>query len=167
MFSKKIVPQFYDPNFMPAKLDLAEFVELQEKDENVQKKIQEHLKASPLVKLLTSGTIPAPLTYAEAIAIDTEIENVQQAITDTRKRIRSLLNIIDGVGIGQTGSSNGEELAFEMDISKKKQLKTAIRSVFGVKTNTITYSMYKAAVEAKRTLEKTEANDYVNMKWKK
>ena len=160
---KSIVQQFYDPSFMPEQLDLAEFVELAEKDPEVQKKVEQAMIASPLIRLLTSGDIPKPLTYDEALAVDDEILAVQEAIKITRSRISNMLNRIDAVGFG----TDGRELSFKLDISKKTQLRRAVTHVFGVKTDTITYSMYKAAVEAKRRLEKTEASDYVNMKWKK
>lgn len=160
-----LVQQFYDPTFMPEKLDLAEFIEVQERSDEVQRKVQEHLATSPLVKLLTTGDIPKPLTYEEALAIDDEIAATQQAIKATRARIANMLNRIDGIGLGTSGS--GQELNFKLDISKRAQLRRAVKQAFGTKTDTISYSMYKAAVEAKKRLEKTEASDYVNLKWKK
>ncbi len=159
-----LIQQFYDPTFMPEKLDLAEFIEVQEQNEEVQRKVEEHLSTSPLVKLLTTGDVPKPLSYEEALAIDDEITATQQAIKNTRSRISSMLKRIDGVGLG---SSSGQEISFKLDISKRAQLLRAVKQAFGVKTDTITYSMYKAAIEARKTLEKTEANDYVNLKWKK
>jgi hypothetical protein len=156
-----VVQQLYDPTFMPQKLDLAEFIEVQEADPAVQKKVQEHLAKSPLVKLLESGDVPKPLSFGEALAIDDEIQAVQEAIQITRKRIGSMLSAIDDL------ATDGTEISFKLDISKRHQLKEAIKKAFGAKTDTITYSMYKAAVEAKRKLEKQEADDYVSMKWKK
>lgn len=165
MIPKSLVQQFYDPTFMPDKLDLAEFIEIAEKDETVQKRIQAQLVTSPLVKLLTSGDVPKPLSYEEAVAIDEEIAITQTAISVTRSRISGMLKKIDE--IGSANSSDGDEISFRMDISKRAQLKRALKQAFGVKTDTITYSMYKAAVEARRSLEKDEAKEYVNMKWKK
>lgn len=156
-----IVQQLYDPTFMPQKLDLAEFIEIQEADPAVQKKVAEHLAKSPLIKMLESGDIPKPLSFAEALAIDEEIQATQEAIAITRKRIGSMLAMIDEIATGDA------EITFKLDIRKRHQLKEAIKKAFGVKTDDVTYSMYKAAVEAKRRLEKKEANDYVSMKWKK
>ncbi|MFM7859570.1 MAG: hypothetical protein ACKO96_48505, partial [Flammeovirgaceae bacterium] len=146
----------------PQSLNLAEFIEVQEQKEEVQRKVQEHLEASPLIKLLTSGDIPKPLSYEEAVAIDDEILLAQKNIATTRERIATILGKIDEIGLG-----SGQELNFKLDISKKTQLKKAIRQAFGIKTDTISYSMYKAAIEAKKQLEKTEAKDYVNLKWNK
>ena len=159
---KQLVPEVYDPQFVPQKLDLNEFIESREKDEQAQAKVASYLQTSPLIKLLTSGDLPKPLTFEEAEAIDDEIKVTQDAIKTTRGRIASILNRIDEVGAG-----SGNEISFKLDISKKNQLKRAVRQVFGLKTDTITYSMYKAALEAKKTLEKDEASDYVNLNWKK
>lgn len=166
MLPKSIVPKLYDPTFMPAKLDLAEFVSIQDADETnqVQESVSELMRTSPLVKLLTSGDVPKPLSYEEALAIDIEISSVQQAIAQTRTRILKMLNAVDEIG---QGSSNGKgEISYKLDISKRAHLRKAIKQAFGVKTDTITYSMYKAALEAKKKLEASEASDYVNLKWK-
>lgn len=159
------VQQFYDPTFMPSKLNLAEFLEVQEKSEDVQRKIQNSLATSPLVKLLTTGDLPKPLSYEESIAIDEEIAVVQKAIEITRSRIANMIKSIDSTGTQGIGGT-GQEITFKLDISKRHQVKRAIKKAFGVKTDTITYSMYKAAIEARKGLEKSEASDYVNMKWK-
>ena len=146
---------------MPQKLDLAEFLEVQDKDPAVQKKVEEHLAKSPLVKMLETGDLPRPLSFDEALAIDEEIAIVQEAIGITRQRITNMLGSIDEI------ATSGTEISFKLDISKRHQLKEAIKKAFNTKTDTITYSMYKAAVDAKRRLEKQEADDYVSMKWKK
>ena len=166
MNPKSLVQQFYDPSFMPEKLDLAEFVEIQEQNVEAKQKVEEYLVTSPLVKLLTTGDLPKPLTYDEALAIDEEIATTQEAIRATRARIASMLNRIDSIGFG-SGGTGGQEISFKLDIAKRAQLRRAVKHAFGVKTDTITYSMYKAAVEAKKRLEKTEASDYVNLKWAK
>jgi hypothetical protein len=149
---------------MPEKLDLAEFITVQEESSTAREKVDAMLVTSPLVKLLTTGDLPKPLTYDEALAIDDEIAATQAAIKVTRARITTMLGRIDGIGFGSGG---GQEISFKLDISKRAALRRAVRQAFGVKTDTITYSMYKAAVEAKKKLEKSEASDYVNMKWKK
>lgn len=165
MLPKSLVQQFYDPSFMPEKLDLAEFVTIQDETGSAREKVDAMLVTSPLVKLLTTGDLPKPLTWDEAIAIDEEIASTQEAIRVTRARIAGMLGRIDGIGFGTGGS--GQEITFKLDISKRAQLRRAVRQAFGVKTDTITYSMYKAAVEARKKIEKSEASDYVNMKWKK
>lgn len=163
MSHKSLVQQLYDPTFMPDKLNLAEFVEIVEG--KAASEVARTIGGSPLVKLLTSGDVPKPLTWEEAVAIDDEITAVQTAIKLTRARIGGMLSQVDLVGLG--GAGGGQEITFTLDISKRHRLKRAIKKSFGVKTDTITYSMYKAAVEAKRQLEKDETKDYVNMKWKK
>lgn len=159
---KSLVQQFYNPEFMPDNLNLAEFVQVIEKDETIRARIDEQVKSSPLVKLL-EGDVPRPLTYEESIAIDDEIERYKQAITATRNRISGVLKQLDEIAYGY----NGGEISFQLDISKRLHLRRAIKKAFGVTTDTITYSMYRAAVEAKRNVEKSEAKDYTNSKWKK
>lgn len=159
---KDLVQQFYDPQFMPENLNLAEFVEVIEKDSTVKARIEQQVKSSPLVKLL-EGDAPRPLTYDEAMAIDEEIARYQQAISATRDRIANVIKQIDEVAYGDSGG----EISFQLDVSNRAHLRKAIKKAFGVKTDTVTYSMYKAAVEAKRSLEKSESKDYTNSKWKK
>lgn len=165
MTPRSLVQQIYDPAYLPEKLNMAEFVGFVDPatQEERQAKVEEQLKNTPIARML-SGDSPKPLSLEEAEAIDEEIARTQQAIRVTRSRIKTLRSQIDQVGFTAEG---GQEASFKLDISKRGHLKRAVKSVFGQKTDTITYSMYKAALDAKRQLEDSEANDYVNLKWKK
>lgn len=100
-----------------------------------------------------------PLTEAESVIIDEELSEVLERINNTRNKIADIKNRVDNfVGL----HSNNEELVFDLDISKKPRIKRAIKQVFGIKTNVITYSMYKDLLKAKNLLEKEQAQGYVN-----
>ena len=99
-----------------------------------------------------------PLTEEEALAVDKEIEDTLERIQNTREVIKATKTKIDSL---VNLHSNNEELVFELDISKKPRIKRAIRKVFGMNTNTITYSMYKELLKAKNQLEKEQGQGYV------
>lgn len=156
---KGMFQQFYDPVLVSSKPNLAEFVDPE--PQAVRDVVEEKIRNAPLAKLISGSEIPKPLTLAEAQAIVSQIIQTKNDIARTRNRISGILSQIDNAGIT---SQNGREIGFSININKKTQLKRAIKKVFGVNTNTITYSMYRAALNAKRQLEKEETDEYVNEK---
>lgn len=159
MAGRSLIPGVFDPSLQVEQLDLNNFVESapdlsrEEADTKVERLVRTSTGPS-------SPDIPKPLTMEEAEAVDRKVAILRERIAATRGKLASLRGRID-----TTASPEGsQEMAFQIDISKKPTLKRAIQRVFGVKTNTITYSMYKAALETLRQLEKQEAGDYLEGK---
>ena len=105
--------------------------------------------------------VTAPLTQEEAALVDQRIDKLLESIGDTRDRVADTQKRIEL----QVAPKDGNELSFKLDIRKKPSLKRAIAAVFGVKSDTITYSMYKQCVELKRLLEEEESDNYVAGDW--
>jgi hypothetical protein len=102
-----------------------------------------------------------PLTPEEAEEADRQIGILRGEIQKTRDRIVDISLWIDSLA-GETAS--GGEIVFKIN-PKKLMLKKAVEAVFGEGVREITYSMYKAALEARRALQKQESADYVNGSW--
>ena len=113
-------------------------------------------KALSQTKAIQSGQ-PRPLTQEESLAIDAVIQELQDRIVMIKNKILGLRTRVDS----EAASTQGKELQFRVDIKGRPVLKRAIRKVFGTKTDTLTYSMYKEALELKRQIEQKEASDYL------
>lgn len=159
-----ILTGLYTPTYLPEDLNLNEFItDTDAVSQTVQRGLARKIENATLPEPnLGLDGIPVPLTEAEAQHVDAYMENLQERINKTKNRIASVRNFIDETA----APANGEELSFNIDISKRPVLKKAISKVFGFKSNTITYSMYKAALERKRQLEKDESDNYVSGKFK-
>lgn len=151
------VQSLYDPTFIKEAPTLAEFVDPDNNQEAVEA-VNQKVEATALGKVLTSDEIPKPLNYEEAVEIQNRIQEVKKDITATRTRISKITERIDTL---IDAASANTEVAFKIDIDKRSQLKRAIKKAFGVKTDTITYSMYKAALQAKRELEAADSKEYL------
>lgn len=105
-------------------------------------------------KIQSLNNTSAPLTKAEADYIDEKIEKMLNSIKDTRSRLANIQFKIDTL-VAESNNVN-----FDFDISKKKNLKKAIQKSFGAKSKVIDYKMYKAALAAKKALEAAEVDAY-------
>ena len=152
--SKEVLEGVYRPEYIPEDGDVIEFVldERQTQAESLQGLVRKAVKtrANPI-----DSTIP--LTLEEAEEADKIIQKTLGRITETRMRISKLRKFIDNVA----SPKDGKELSFKLNISKRPTLRRAVRRVFGFDTDTITYSMYKEALERKQALEKQEADNYL------
>jgi hypothetical protein len=146
----------YSPEYVPDQLDLSNF--LSSPVDSVQAAAK---SAEAKVQGAESGEITGPLTIAEAEAIDAKIDELIEGVDATTARIHNIRAVIGQ----QVSPEGGEELSFKMDISKKHSLKRAIAVVFGVKSDTITYSQYQQCLELKRQIEADESSDYVAGNW--
>lgn len=157
---KEVIDGLYDPSFVPQELNLNDF--LQDPDETkkeTNKKLTKKIKPATRPEAGGVGdTVPAPLTEAEAEAVDQYIQDLREKIANTRNRIAGLRSHIDSVA----QPNGGSEFQLKLDISKKPTIQRAVKQIFGVKTDTITYSMYKAAVSLKRNLEQSESQGYIS-----
>lgn len=151
------IPKFYNPEFMPEKLELAEFILTEQDNEDAKKKVKSYMSRSPLVDMLSNGKVPKPLTKQEADLIINEVTNLKEKISATQKRIADIKSAIDS-------EVSGKAVDFEINVENNPQVKEAIKKAFKSKSNTITYDMYKAALAAKASLEKEESKYYINRK---
>lgn len=153
---QELIGGLYIPEFLPREIDLKRFVldpveDAQELASSLDAKVQAAERSEDFT----------PLTPAEAELADKRIDALVDEIRATRARISDTR---DGIGV-QVSPKGGNELSFKMDISKKPSLRRAITAVFGIKTDTITYSMYIRCLELKRQIEAEEAGDYTAGDW--
>lgn len=142
----------YVPEFIPDELSINRFIIDPDAEQQ---------RASKSIELKTDNYEPgltAPLTSQEADLVDAKIEQLLTELEESKSRINRLRGQIDEQ-VEQYGGD--QELSFQVDISNNRKLRRAIRQTFGVKTDTITYSMYKAALASKRRIEKEETDAYV------
>lgn len=147
-----IIQGLYRPDYDPEEFKLAEALKLDEDDlKIVEQRVQEVEQ-----RLFTpEGDAPKPLTPEEAAVIEQKVDETRDAIAATRSRIANMRARID----------QQAEIAFEVNLKKKQRLRRAIKAVFGIKPNALTYSMYKTCLEAKRQIEDQEAKDYTSGNW--
>ena len=151
-----IIEGIYRPDYEPEDLKLVGALALDEDD----LKVVEERVAEVEQKLL-SADVPTPLTEEEAAVIEGKVDEMRDAIAQTRRRISRISSKID-----QQAAPDGQaEISFNVDLKKKGRLRPAIRKVFGVTPETLTYSMYKSALQAKRQIEESEASDYTSGNW--
>ena len=160
----------YDLRHLPTELALNEFLsDPDAKDTEVKQQVSAKVNAATgfnavggTAKLRNLNSDASyrqvPLTREEAEQVDIYIDDLRGRISERRKDIEDVRKFIDSAA----QPDGGEEISFRLDISKKASVKRAIRKVFGIKTNEITYSMYKAALQARRALESQETEAYVN-----
>lgn len=154
------------PSFSPENLDLNSFV---------QNPDQEYTEAVEAAEFKTAsqqslvGSV-APLTSAEAEVVDAKIDELLEGIMAARSRIAKLDGEIDlqvaesAESEGITGSSSGtksNDINFNVNLRKKRALRNAVKKMFGFAPDKLTYSMYKAALKAKRQLEKEQVEEYM------
>ena len=152
---KEIRDGLYSPSFTPDTKFLNEFItNTQQQKQQTNQSLKKKIKQKPQPPKPTQD---APLTEEEAEAVDEYIQSLRKRISSTKQRIFNLRKIIDE----NASLGSADEFNLKLDISNKPSVKQAIRYVFGIKTDTITYSMYKAALELKHQIELEEANNYV------
>jgi hypothetical protein len=157
MLPKELVDGLWNPSFLPEELNLNEFIRDDTAVRETVVKSLESKQANPVTgDTKGSNDVPIPLTEAEAVEADLQIDNTLARINFTLERISGARLLIDQLAAGKGG-----ELAFSLDISKKRRIRRAVKRIFGYKTDEITYSMYKEAVEARRLIENQEATGYV------
>lgn len=161
---KELTQGIYTPELVFRDVNLNEFVreaELPARQERAKNKVINQIKGN--VNVVGSLSAPVPLTEDEAIAADQQIAATIDRIAAARQRLTETRGLIEKA-INDT--NGGKELSFKMDISKKQRVKRAIRKLFGKKTDTITFSMYKELLKAKYTLESREIEDFSKGKLK-
>lgn len=112
-------------------------------------------------KAYSEPSVEGKLSVEESDAFDREREAVKKEIVMTKARISNIKKTIDRLAEPE----NGQELSFKVDISNKAALRKAVRKIFGVKTDTITYTMYKRALQALQQLQKEDVGDYFDGNW--
>lgn len=150
---KDFLRGLYDPDFLPKQLNINRFVEDPEKRQ--EKAVQAAQQRIEQVDLFDINE-RAPLSEEEAGAIDDKIRELIAQVEATKERISQARKYIDD----RVAPPDKEEFALSIDISKKRRLRRAIKKIFGVKTDTLSYSMYKQAIELKRQIEQDEAKAY-------
>lgn len=145
----------YDARFLPAELDLNDFVETVAEEEASDIRVASRIEEKNVIA--PTSTTQRPLTRDESLAVDRKMQSLLESITLVKDRIRNIKIEIDKQG----SPSEGKELQFNIDVSKRPTLKRAIRRSFGVNFGVITYSMYKEAIQMRAQLERDDAGSYV------
>lgn len=151
---KDLIRGLYIPEFIPKDVNLNDLVR-----EGVVVEKAEAAKTTVASKIAnpTPAKIPIPITDTEADEADHQLLNTALRIQATKQKLTNVRNALDQAILTSNG---GKELGFTMDVSKKPRVKRALRKLFGVKTNTITHSMYIEMLKAKSEIEKQEVSDY-------
>lgn len=168
---EEFIHGLYDPFWDPEKLKLNEFIsDPDERRKEVQRSLRKKIPdpaipepalggRDPVAGTGSGSGVPVPLTEEEADEVDKYIEQLRSRIALVRQDIAAVRSHIDATA----NPEDGQELSFELNIKKRPALKRAVAIVFGLPFTTITYSMYKAAIEMKRQIEKDEAIEYMEM----
>jgi len=151
-----IIQGLYRPDYDPEEFKLAEALKLDEDDLKI---VEEKVKE--VEQRIFSSDVPTPLSAEEAAAVEQKVREMRDAIAATRSRIAGMRAQIDA----KAAPDGQAEIGFEVNLKKKQRLRRAIKSVFGIKPNALTYSMYRACLEAKREIEDREAADYTSGNW--
>jgi hypothetical protein len=151
-----LLEDLYHPDFDPTRLPLNRSPAVEAPDT---KEIERKLKE--VEARLFSGDTPAPLTADEAAAVELQVDELQSAIATTRRRVASIRSKIEKQAVPE----GQPEISFAVDLKKKARLRRAIQKSFGIKPEALTYSMYAAALAAKREIEESEADDYTSGNW--
>lgn len=148
MLPRSILDGIYSPEHLPRIADLTDYIE---NDQTVSQKLE--AEVDRLIEFPEPGS-QGRMTEAQAKLVDQRIDAMISEIKETRERIAGIQKYIDDIGIGERIPN------FSVDLTKKKNIKKAIQKTFNRKTNTITYEMYKEALQAKKLLESQEASAY-------
>jgi ribosomal protein L23 len=159
-FGKGLMQGIYVPEFSPEDVDVANFIaEVEVEQEKTTKAVN-----AKVAKSSTPTTdIPVPITEAESQEIDRRIDAALKDIAERKEQVASIRKLLDAQVQPSTSAASGSsEYNFKLDISRKRRIKKAIKALFGIKTDTITYSMYKEMLAARAQLEQEEAEGYVS-----
>lgn len=137
----------YKPNFQPEQQDLADFIKAP-KTKETQAAILKKVQEQPLLQASSK-----PLTEEEVKLLLVSIQEKQDKAKQVLSRIQGIKNYID--------SACSEQ---KIVVSDPIVLK-AIKKVFGIRSNEITYAMYKEALQAKQDLQSSESDAYVSGSW--
>ena len=151
------------PEFLPQNLELNSFVE----DED-----QKYADAVNAARVKTESQAArtgssAPLNELEAEVFDRKVDELLEGIVEARERIKQYNEEIDMQVLESASttegniSGGGTDITFNVNLRKKRALRNAVKKMFGFAPDKLTYSMYKAALEAKRQLEKEQVEEYM------
>lgn len=107
--------------------------------------------ASPTV----TPDVRVPLTPEEAKVVDAQIAEMLKLVHATIERV----DTIEAFTTEQ--ASLAGQPAFKVSVEKKESLKKALRKMFGSTDGVITLQMYRQALDARASLEKTDAQEYL------
>jgi hypothetical protein len=159
-----IIEELYRPDYDPENFKLANMLKLDKDDLKI---VEQRVKETEnrIFGARDGSTVPTPLTAEEAAAVEQKVDQMRNAIAATRNRIHLMRSKIDSKAVPE----GQPEVSFEMDLKKKQRLRRAIKKVFGSSSvragSTLTYSMYRAALDAKRKIEDQEAENYTSGNW--
>lgn len=153
-----LLRELYSPDFDPLASPVNRAAPLQLPEDRI---AEVERKVKEVEAKLFAGETPAPLTKEEAEEVERQVDDMRAAIAGTRRRIASIKGKIEKQAVPE----GQPEISFAVDLKKKSRLRRAVKKVFGVKPEALTYSMYMAALEAKRSIEETEGADYASGNW--
>jgi hypothetical protein len=104
------------------------------------------------------GPIKA-LTLEESIEQAKLIDDAKMQVRQTMDRLASFSNGLD------LQLSEQNKIGYKLNISKRRNLRTATRQLYGEAKDAITYQMYKELKALKAKLDKESTEDYVKGDW--
>lgn len=152
--------KLYRPEHIPSKLSLTHgqgsLVEESKTEADIDRE-EAAVVTNASDALVENKASRSPLSPEEAEIIS----RLTQKVLSKGDRILSKIDTLEASIDEQllNAGQNGTELSFELDIKRKPRLREAVKLVFGKKTSTITYSMYKEALRRKKELEDFESKD--------
>lgn len=141
-------PNFYDPSFIPKDLDINNFVQQESYEKS---KVVEKVN-----KKISDIDFDKNLSYEESLVVDEYMQSLKEQIATTKDKIALLKTTITEQALVD------QEFTIDFNAKAKPSVQRAIKRVFGSKQETITYSMYLQALEAKNRLEKQDAEEYLS-----
>lgn len=151
-----LLQDLYKPNFNPLDLPINH-----PPDEIPQDSAKVERRVKEVEARLFAKEVPEPLSREEAAVVEKQVDQLREGIAQTRQRISGMQRLIEKQAVPE----GQPELNFSVDLKKKGRLRRAIKKAFGIKPDALTYSMYKAALKAKRAIEESEAEGYTSGNW--
>ena len=156
MSFEKIFKGFNPPDLQPDFGSLNEAVRgSKASGEDVAAKLNKRLEEASTEK---AGPIKA-LSLEESIEQAKLIDDAKMQVRQTMERLTAFSNGLD------LQLSEQSKIGYKLNISKRRNLRTATRQLYGEAKDAITYQMYKELKALKAKLDKESTEEYVKGDW--
>lgn len=102
----------------------------------------------------------AKLSQEERDYVASVVDLIKKESKKTHARLNAIEDQLDQTIMADIGKGKN----FDVDV-EDRNIKSAIKRAFGVKTKTITYEMYKLAIKELEKLDQKESKEYVKGGW--
>tara|TARA_Y100001970_G_C14252961_1_gene873156 strand:+ start:590 stop:1066 length:477 start_codon:yes stop_codon:yes gene_type:complete len=144
---KRLFNNVYVPEYRPEDGDVYRQVDNKISEQDIQREIQQNNRKI-LEGIERASESNRPLTDAEMEVVKVRYKNLKDKSENIRKKVKLIKDEIE---------FELNEDPFELVMGgKKPALKKAMKIVFGIKTDTITFEQYQAALDIKTILEKKD-----------